>query len=266
MELQRSLDDYKRSGIAVFAVSYDPVEVLQRFTQQRGIEFPLLSDVGSRVIRELGLYNVHIVQQQAAFGFAPRESHFGLPYPGTFVLDEAGVVRERWFDQSYRVRPTAVTFLEESFGATSNRTGVRVAVERNYLRASATLGTSTYHPYQLLNVNLDLNVANGMHVYTHPIPDGYIPLSLDVEAIDGLDVRPLVTPPASLMRLDSLDETFHVLDGQVHMRLPVALTKNVGDVDLVIRLSYQVCSDRECYMPESLTLKLPLKAEDNVRD
>ena len=39
------------------AISYDPPETLAAFSQQRGITFPLLSDVGSATIKTYGILN-----------------------------------------------------------------------------------------------------------------------------------------------------------------------------------------------------------------
>ena len=239
---------------------------MANFSEKRAIGYTLMSDVGSKVIRELGLLNVHIAQQQNAFGVRVSERHLGVPYPGTFVLDEAGVVRERWFEQSYRVRPTAVTFLEESFHIENLRAGVRATSQSDRVRASVWLGGSTYHPHQRLSLNVELNIAAGLHVYTDPIPDGYVPLSIEIEPVQGMQIGEIKLPEPQQLHLETLDETFHVFEGRVRGRLPVVLTHNVGDVQLALRVGYQTCSDRECFMPEVLTLTLPVRAEDNIRD
>ena len=44
VELQRNLPDFERNNIAVFGISYDPVDVLARFAATYGITFSLLSD------------------------------------------------------------------------------------------------------------------------------------------------------------------------------------------------------------------------------
>ncbi len=246
------------------AISYDAVDVLSSFASRYGIEYPLLSDVGSRAIREVGLFNHQIVQQQAANGFPVRESYFGLPYPGTFVLDEAGVVRDRWFEQNYRVRPTPSAIFEESFGADESA-AVEAEGHAGDLAARVWAGTDTYHPLQLLNLNVDLAIPDGLHVYTTPIPDGYVPLSISIDPLDELDVREIKQPPSRRFHMEALGETFQILEGNTRIRVPIVLSKNVGDVDLAIRIGYQACSDSECFMPSELSLNLPLRAEDNVR-
>jgi peroxiredoxin len=103
------MPDFDAAGIAVFALSYDPVEVLAQFVAKRDITYTLLSDVGSRVIRQLGLLNEHLDEQYAYYGLEVREHHRGVPYPGSFILDEAGVIVEKHFEQGHRIRPTGVT-------------------------------------------------------------------------------------------------------------------------------------------------------------
>jgi hypothetical protein len=258
--------DYEREGIAIFGLSYDSPDMLEKFTSKHGITYTLFSDSDSRAIRELRLLNRHIIQQQAAFGFSFRPNFFGLPYPGTFVLDEAGIVRERWFEQNYRIRPTAVTFLEESFNAAGEEFAVQADAHDDQVRASVWLGTPFYHPSQRLNLHVKLSIASGLHVYAEPIPDGYVPLSIEIEPIDGLEVRPLQVPTSQTMWIESLDETFHVLQGDVQARLPLIFTKNVGDVTVAARVSYQACTDRECFMPRTLALRFPIRSEENIRD
>lgn len=93
--------------------SYDPVDVLANFAQRHVITYPLLSDEGSKAITSLGLLNRHVAEQHAYYGVAVRDQHHGVPYPGIFVLDENGMVIDKVFEQSYRVRPTAGGVLED---------------------------------------------------------------------------------------------------------------------------------------------------------
>ena len=68
MELQQRAPEIEQAGTALFAISYDSVDVLAGFAREHGISFPLLSDEGSRVIRELGLYNEHLAEQARFYG------------------------------------------------------------------------------------------------------------------------------------------------------------------------------------------------------
>jgi len=117
VELQEAWPNLQKNGVATFAISYDSVEVLAAFADKRGITYPLLSDAGSHAIRALGLLNEqHLVEQHAFYGIQTRDEQRGVAYPGTFVLDERGIIAEKRFEQSYRVRPTARIFEEYALG------------------------------------------------------------------------------------------------------------------------------------------------------
>ena len=56
-----------------------------------GVGFPLLEDRGHRVIDRYGIRN-------------PQSR--GWPHPATYVIDKTGMVRWRFVETDYRVRPT----------------------------------------------------------------------------------------------------------------------------------------------------------------
>ena len=102
MELQRRVTDLERQGLGLAVITYDPVTTLKRFAGERGLTFPLLSDQGSAVIRRYGLLNTTV---------APDSRAFGIPHPGTFMLDTKGVVTARYFEAAYQERNTVESIL-----------------------------------------------------------------------------------------------------------------------------------------------------------
>jgi peroxiredoxin len=93
IQLQADLKEIEAAGVQIIGISYDPVEVLAKFTEQRKIAFPLLSDPDHKTISAYGLLN------QEAKGKTE-----GIPYPGTIVLDRAGTIRAKLFLEGYRDR------------------------------------------------------------------------------------------------------------------------------------------------------------------
>jgi peroxiredoxin len=63
-------------------------------TDGRILDFPLLSDPDHAVIARYGLLNV----------FDPEARP--IPHPTTFVIDRSGVVRWKFIEINYRIRPT----------------------------------------------------------------------------------------------------------------------------------------------------------------
>ena len=94
------LDDEQRRTTTILAVSVDGPENLQemvdRISMEDGIppDFPLLSDPDHRVIDRYGLFNAE----------DPRGRE--ITHAATFVIDREGVVRWRFVEVDYKVRPT----------------------------------------------------------------------------------------------------------------------------------------------------------------
>ena len=60
----------------------------------RALDFPLLSDPDHAVIARYGLLNQQDAQARP------------IPHPTVFVIDQAGVVRWKFIEINYKVRPT----------------------------------------------------------------------------------------------------------------------------------------------------------------
>ena len=57
VELQQALPKFQAAGIKLYGVSYDEASALAEFARHHGITYPLLSDLGSKVIDRFGLRN-----------------------------------------------------------------------------------------------------------------------------------------------------------------------------------------------------------------
>jgi len=77
--------------------------VLARFTERRGIGFPLLSDLGSEIIDKYGLREERYPEGNRAYG---------VPKPIVFVLTREGTIAAKLFEEDYRVRPPAALVIE----------------------------------------------------------------------------------------------------------------------------------------------------------
>ena len=91
--MQADLRKFEDAGLQIVGISYDSVEVLAKFAAKSKITFPLLSDPDSKTIAAYSLLN------KEAKGKAE-----GIPYPGTMVVDRAGMIRAKLFLEGYRDR------------------------------------------------------------------------------------------------------------------------------------------------------------------
>ena len=96
MKLNALLDDNRKRDVELIAVAIDNRALLQKMANkilERGAkaDFTFLSDSGHRVIDRYGLLN---------------ESSVGWPHPTTYVIDRHGVVRWKFTEVNYKIRPT----------------------------------------------------------------------------------------------------------------------------------------------------------------
>ena len=91
--MQRDLKSIEDAGVQLVGISYDDSKVLKAASDRLKIAFPLLSDPGSTTI------DAYHIRNEAA-----RDKAEGVPDPGTFVLDRAGVIRAKLFLEGYRDR------------------------------------------------------------------------------------------------------------------------------------------------------------------
>ena len=98
------LSDQQKQDTELLVVSIDPKPDLQKMADKISKEdgkvpdFPFLSDPGHRVIDRYGLLNPD----------DPR----GIPHPTTYVIDRQGVVRWKFTEVNYKIRPTNAMILE----------------------------------------------------------------------------------------------------------------------------------------------------------
>ncbi len=177
MELERNIAEFDKLGLGIAAISYDSVAVLRSFAERRGIHYPLLSDSDSKVIRELSLLNETVPKNQP---------FFGVPYPGTFILDAKGVIVAKYFEDDYRQRYTSADILAHQFGLIP--TSAKSEVEGKQLKLMATASNSIVATGQRVALALDIDLKPNMHVYA-PGVEGYIAIDWKMKESDAAVVH-----------------------------------------------------------------------------
>lgn len=246
----------------MFGITYDSQAELKAFAQKHAIDYPLLSDEGSRVIRELGILDEDLEAHHARFGVPTRAEQHGVAYPMTFVLDASGRVQRKIVEEHYRSRYGGSWLLEELAGV---RAGANAQNDEAPTRsagivsARAWLDSSRYFAYQRLGLHLELTIEDGWHVYGPVVPAGYT--GLQIEAMSeppGVVLGTPRWPETRPFRVAGLDEEFAVYEGTLAVTVPVdfSINRGSGPVRLEIVLRFQACSERECLPPTSLALTL----------
>ena len=105
------MPEFEAAGVAVYGVSYDSEEALAGFSEKYGISFPLLADSGSKVIERFGILNTLIDPDEPN-----GQRIYGVPFPGTYIVDRTGVVTEKFFNRHYATRTSPGTLLDTAAG------------------------------------------------------------------------------------------------------------------------------------------------------
>lgn len=107
MKLQDLLNDQEKASTEIVASSVDPRADLQKMADKILAKAPgklqvtLLSDPDHAVISRYGLLN-EAAAQKGRF----------LPHPTTYVIDRQGVIRWKFTEVDYKIRPTNEMILE----------------------------------------------------------------------------------------------------------------------------------------------------------
>lgn len=254
MELQSRVEELRRQGLGVAVITYDPPEVLADFARRRGITFPMLSDKGSATIKAYGLLNTTV---------APGNPTYGIPFPGSFMLDRQGRVTARFFEQAYQERTTVSTVLLKG-GLGLERVATTAQTAHLSLRSWA--GDDTLAPGRHVSLVVDVTPATGMHVYA-PGATSYRVVALVVDETPGVRVLETGYPASETYFFAPLNERVPVyqkpfrLTREVYVEASPEAAAALGtrtSLTLSGRLEYQACDDKICYNPTSVPLSWTL--------
>jgi hypothetical protein len=245
VELQSRYSDISREGLGLIAISYDAPETLKRFADSRGIRFPLIADAGSAIIRKYGLLNETV---------DPTSRTYGVPHPGTFIIDRKGVVRSRFFEDAYQERYTAATILS-TIGASVD--GTAISATTAHLTMSASISDAVAAPGERLAMVVNVTPKPRMHLYA-PGKHDYQVVKLTIDPQPWLRPHDTIYPASQIYHFKPLNERVEVFMKPFQIRrdftflaTPEAqkLLAGMPAVTITGALEYQACDDKVCFNP-----------------
>jgi|RhiMetdeSRZDD1v2_1073273.scaffolds.fasta_scaffold08971_2 peroxiredoxin len=276
LELQSQYDTLRNDGLGLVGISYDSQEILSTFSQQHGITFPLLTDVGSETIKRYGILNTvaeeglgpngkdaDVIAQVKLYVSAngANERQRGIPFPGTFIVDRRGRVKARFFEDSYTVRNTVSNIRVRLNDPNTSVPGTRIASQQldvvTYPSDTAIAAGNRF------SIVAEITPHKGVHVYAPGAANDYKVIELKVLPTQYIRTMAPVYAPSEIYFFKPLNERVPVyqkaftisqdivLDGQASTR-----TALNGQTSLTIggALTYQACDDRLCFDPVTLPL------------
>jgi hypothetical protein len=256
VELQGRLATLNSQGLALVAVSYDSPATLSDFARRRGITFPMLSDTASAVIGQYQLLNRQVREGTA---------QYGIPYPGTFVLDHRGIVTGRYFEEAYQERTTVESILTHLGGRAGTAAATRATTHELSLLASAT--DAVVAPGTRFSLIVDVTPKPRIHVYAPGAID-YRPIALAIDPQPALLLRNAQYPKPSILYFKPLDERVPVYDKPFRIVQDVTLDasregqarlKDMTSITIAGAVTYQACDDKVCFIPATVPVSWTLQ-------
>lgn len=263
VQLQQTLQKVRSEGYEIFAISNDTVERLAEFSGRHGIEFSLLSDEGSEVIRAFGILNT-LIQP----GEGKHMRWYGIPYPGTYVTDSNGVVIDKDFHQHHARRLSGQALLHRVLGTVPDQTAEVPATtfEDDEVALTAYLADPVLSLEVITSLVCRLRIAAGLHIYAAGAPEAFTPVSLSLSG-EGVRLGEPAWPNPGVLRMADLEMSIPVYEQEVTVIVPITATSEImrlghgldrESVEITVACRYQACDDVACGLPTAIETKLVL--------
>ena len=217
------------------------------------------------MIREYGILNTHIPPEDSFF--------YGIPFPGTFLLDEAGVVTDKLFRPHLSTRDTGEAMVDRILGRSVPSTSdpATTFTEDDGIQITAFFrgGRGRLRIGPLNRLIVRFKMPAGLHIYGDPAPDGMTALSIEVEGPDGIKCETQGRPATKALAVPGIESPLQIWDGEVDFEILVFGNTKLAPrfeepgeaaVEISVLVRYQSCDDAQCFLPKirRLTLTVPL--------
>jgi peroxiredoxin len=251
IQLQAAKERFEKQGIKLAGISYDSMDILKYFSDRRKIDFPLLSDPDSKIIRMYQVLNSEAIGPNA-----------GMARPGYFFIDTEGMIREKFFEAKYRERLTGNTVLSKLFPELGEE--VTDTVEAPHLQLSVGQSDRVAVPGNLVTLTAEVRLPPDVHVYA-PGTKGYKTVKLSIDPLPDFDLRQASYPSAKILYLPAIKERVPVFEGTFRIRQELkvnsmtefsgALGTDGKKVTVKGNLEYQACDSKICFLPTTVPVE-----------
>jgi len=276
VQLQKAQDRFREHGLRVAAITYDSPAILSEFANLHQINYALMSDPQSEIIRSFG-----ILDTDESPNNLPDFAKKGIALPGYFFVDRSGIVKEKFFGEAYYDRFTPNNVIAKLFPelletSVPSVTAPHLGLALRQSDRDVVIGSR-------VTLAAEFSLPKGMHVYAHGAAK-YKPTELLIQSIDDTPVKPKMLkasryPQAQEIFLPAIKERVQVYKGdfQIEQDLivlpPREVQQKLNSADFksndVIKVSvrgvvrYQACDATTCYLPTEVPVTFELNMHQN---
>lgn len=230
--------------------------LLQRAAgRRRKIDFPLLADPDSKIIRAYEVLNTEATGQFK-----------GMARPGYFFIDASGVIREKFFEAKYRERLSGNNVIAKLFPELGQE--VTSTVDEPHLQLAVEQSDRTAVPGGRITLTAEVRLPPDVHVYAPGTKD-YRPINLVIDPMPGMQLKAAVYPRSKTLFLPAIKERVPVFEGtfRISQDLQVATAADFSNslgtdgktVTVTGKLEYQACDSKICFLPASVPVQWQLQ-------
>jgi hypothetical protein len=242
---------------------------LKFFADRHKIDYSLLGDPDSKVIKAYGVLNPEATGMQKGFA-----------RPGYFFIDAKGIIREKFFEARYRERLTGNSVISKFFPELGQE--VTETIEAPNLQLTLEQSDRIGVPGTRVTIAVEVRLPADVHVYA-PGAQGYKSIKLVLDPLPQLDMKPPLFPVSKVLFMPAINERVPVFEGTFRISQDVRVSSSAefwgslgkdGKVfEISGKLEYQACNKTECFVPKTVPVKwqlqiVPLdrtRAPDDIR-
>ena len=195
---------------------------------------------------------------------------YGIPFPGTYVIDAEGSITAKFFESNLAIRANGDQLLRAAKGESVaiQTVGRKSAEPQAEVSLEVILDGESLATGVLRDLIVCLRVPDGQHLYGKPVPEGMVATTVEFEESEGLVVMDPIFPPTSTHVLNGTGEELQVFEGDVVIQVPITHNQRsmekLDDGSRAVRVAgtvrWQSCDDDVCHLPASQTFELLIPA------
>jgi hypothetical protein len=200
--------------------------------------------------------------------------------PGYFFIDTKGIIREKFFDAKYRERLSGNSVIAKLFPELGEE--VTGEIEAPHLKVAVKQSDGVGVPGSRVTMTAEVQLPRDVHVYA-PGTKGYKPISLAIDSLPELELKPPDYPKAEVLFMPAIKERVPVFQGTFRIRQEVKVSSTAEfsnslgtdgkTLTITGKLNYQACDSKVCFLPSWVPVKwqlhvLPLdrqRAPEDIR-
>ena len=257
---------FDAAGVKLYALSYDEPDSLRDFQNAYDITFTLLSDPDSSSIREYGILNTLIAEDDHPW--------FGIPFPGTYVTDARGQITHKFFENNLALRVGPEQLLRAIMGPVDVRgeedKAATTAIDRTTLKPEVFVEGEHLAVGVMRDLVARFEVPATRHLYAMPASAGMLAVNLELDPHPKVVTKDLVRPESHMHYVEATGERFQVHSGDVELRIPLTVNGTLVDahsqnkITLSGSIRWQICDDEVCDVPQHQRFEVTLPLQGAV--